>query len=131
MRLNLAQVLIDSQDHDDARGHLEAVLEQSRLHGYDRLTAFALSHLALIAYREERIADAERLCLKSNTSSRPKEYASVVFRNCYYLWQIALERNDDTSVRAHERTLRAYLNRVADYLPEAEAYRAHVERAVC
>jgi transcriptional regulator with XRE-family HTH domain len=125
-RLNLAETLLESGRLGEARRHLTIVMEQAKNGGFDRQMAHALSTLALLHYRRGEKDAAESYCLKSNTIARPREYHSVVFRNCYYLWKMATERRDAASIRANERTLRAYLGRVEDFLPEAVAYREFV-----
>jgi transcriptional regulator with XRE-family HTH domain len=125
-RLNLGSALIRCERTAEARQHLRTVLNESRNQGYDRLRALAISSLALAAYREGDVETAERYCIQSNQIARPREYYSVVFRNCYYLWRIALQREDEAAARANERALRANLSRVEDFLPEAEDYRRHL-----
>ena len=90
--------------------------------GYDRQFAFALSHLGLLAFRENDLDSAEAHCLRSNRLARPREYVSILFRNCFYLWRIAKQRHDEASVRTNERTLRHQLSRIEDHLPEAEEF---------
>ena len=77
---------------------------------------------------EDDLDSAEAFCLRSNGIARPREYVSVVFRNCYYLWRISRARNDTAGIRTNERSLRTYLTRVEDFLPEAQAYRDHLSR---
>jgi len=125
-RINLAYALIELGKFSQARRSLKNALQEAERQGYDRQIALALSHLALLAYREEAFDNAEALCLRSNSVARPREFISVVFRNCYYLWKIALGREDATGAKIYERSLRHYLNRVEEFLPEAAAYRAHL-----
>ena len=94
--------------------------------GFDRHSAFAMSALGILAYRENDLDLAESRCLQSNQIARPREYFALIFQNCYYLWRIALSRNDQASATSNERTLRAYLSRVEEHLPEAVAYRDHL-----
>ena len=122
-QLNLAAALLENGSLTEARKLLLKTLRAAEDAGYDRQRAFALSHLALLAYRGGDLEGAEAHCLRSNRLARPREYVSVLFRNCYYLWRIAQTREDDTGVRTNERTLRTYLSRVEDYLPEAEEFR--------
>ncbi len=125
-RLNLCSAQITIDDHKNARKHLMLVLQQAENHGFDRLAAVAQSNLAVIAFKEGNLSAAESHCLRSNSIARPREYATVIYRNCYYLWRIAIERDDKAGIRTHERCLRTYLGRVDEPLPEADAYRAYL-----
>jgi hypothetical protein len=69
---------------------------------------------------------AEAYALRSNVIARPREYISIVFRNCFYLRAIAAERGDEASVRSNDRTLKTYLSRVEPDLPESVEYRANL-----
>jgi FimV-like protein len=123
-QLNLASALIELGDHDEARTHLQRALRTAEEAGYDRQKAFALSHLALLAYRSDDLEAAEVHCLRSNRLARSREYVSILFRNCFYLWRIARSRRDEAGVRANERTLRTYVSRVDAYVPEVEEFKA-------
>jgi len=123
-RVNLAQALIDQGETNKARAYLRVALRAAEDSGYDKLKALALSHLAVIAHRTKEIDSAESYALRSNAIARAREYTSIVFRNCYYLREIAAERGDGAAVRSNERTLRTYLSRVEADLPEAIHYRA-------
>jgi tetratricopeptide (TPR) repeat protein len=124
--LNLAAALIELGRLDEARVHLRTALETAEASGYDRQRAFAHSHLALLAYRSGDFETAETHCLRSNRLARPREYLSILFRNCFYLWRIARSRKDESGVRTNERTLRTYVGRVEDYIPEVEEFRAYL-----
>jgi tetratricopeptide (TPR) repeat protein len=125
-RINLSQALIELGELKRARMHLATALKSSEESGYDKLAALALSHLSLVAWRLEEPAQAETYALRSNAIARPREYLSIVFRNCFYLRNIAEQRADRAAVRSNERTLKAYLSRVEPDLPEAIAYRAQL-----
>jgi tetratricopeptide (TPR) repeat protein len=125
-RINLSQALIDLGELKRARKHLSTALKASEESGYDKLAALALSHLSLVTYRLQEPTQAESYALRSNSIARPREYLSIVFRNCFYLRDIAEQRGDRAAVRSNERTLKAYLNRVEPDLPEAIAYRAQL-----
>jgi tetratricopeptide (TPR) repeat protein len=127
-QLNLAAALIELERHAEARSLLKQTLQTAEKSGYDRQYAFALSHLALLAYRENDMNAAEAHCLRSNRLARPREYVSILFRNCFYLWRIAQARRDEAGVRTNERTLRTYLNRMEDYVPEAEEFASFLGR---
>lgn len=123
-RLNLAACLVETGAAREARRILRDVIAVADAEGYDRQRAYAFSHLALLAYRENDIEGAEAYCLRSNRLARSRDYTSILFRNCFYLWRISRSRDDDTGVRTNERTLRTYLNRVEGFMPEAEEFRA-------
>lgn len=125
-RLNLCSAQITINDHKNARKHLTQVLQESQHHGFDRLSALAHSDLAVIAFKEGNLPAAESHCLRSNSIARPREYATVIYRNCYYLWRIAVKNDDKAGIRTHERCLRTYLGRLDEPLPEADAYRAYL-----
>ena len=121
-QLNLAATLIELKRHAEARKLLKQVSQTAEKAGYDRQYAFAISHLALLAFREDDLDTAEAYCLRSNRLARPREYVSILFRNCFYLWRIAKQRRDDAGVRTNERTLRKHLTRMDDHVPEAEEF---------
>ena len=125
-RLNLGTALGDLGRNAEARVHLTKVVEIARKDGFDRLRASATSALGILAYREGEIDLAESRCLQSNQVARPREYFALIFQNCYYLWRVALSRNDQAAATSNERTLRAYLSRVEEQLPEAVEYRSHL-----
>lgn len=123
-RVNLASALIEEGEYGRARSQIEAALLVAEASGYDRPRALAMSHMAVLAYRQDDHATAESWALRSNTVARSREFVSVVFRNCYYLMKIAQAKGDGPGARANEKTLRSLLSRIDDNLPEAEAYRA-------
>lgn len=125
-RINLSQALIELGELKRAHNHLNAALKSSEESGYDRLAALALSHLSLVTYRLHEPTQAEAYAFRSNAIARPREYLSIVFRNCFYLKSIAEEQGDGAAVKSNERTLKAYLSRVEPDLPEAIAYRAQL-----
>jgi tetratricopeptide (TPR) repeat protein len=124
-RVNLGAVLMEAGDTDAARRCLEEGLQEAETSGYDRLRAVALSSLTTLSYLAGDHAAAEAHALRSNAIARPREYLPIVFRNCYYLWKIAQARNDEAGVRTNERTLRAYVGRIEEQMPEVEAFRSH------
>jgi len=125
-RLNLADSLIQLNRLDDATPHLRTAVVMAEEGGFDRLRALGLSNLALICFRKHDLAAAESYALRSNIIARSREFYSVVFRNCYYLREIARHRNDPALASQHERTLRAYLARVDTDLPEAALVRSEL-----
>ena len=125
-RLNLCSVLIEIGNNKSAKRQLADVLREAEKLGFDRQLALAHSNLAVLAYREGNRDATEGHCLRSNAIARPREYYSVVFRNCYYLWRLALDSNDNAAIKTHERSLRTYLVRIEESLSEADEYRAHL-----
>jgi len=124
VRINMASAMIGKGQNDSARRQLEAALLVAEASGYDRLRALAMSHLALIAYRRGDLAAAQTWAIRSNTIARPREFATLVFRNCYYLMKVARATGDDGGVKANERTLRSLLAKIDRGLPEADEFRA-------
>lgn len=125
-RINLGQALIEDGNLREAQTHLKATLKVAEDSGYDRLRALALSHLGLVAFRQDEDSAAEAYALRSNAIARPREYLSLLFRNCYYLWMIASRKGDQAAAKANERTLRVYLGRIEPDLPEVVAFRRHL-----
>lgn len=124
-RINLGGALTEAGDAEAARRCLDDALREAESSGYDRLRAVALSLFVILAYLAGDHAGAEGYALRSNAIARPREYLPIVFRNCFYLWKIAQARNDDAGVRTNERTLRAYVGRIEEQMPEVEAFRSH------
>jgi len=127
-RLNLAAALIELGSRSRAREILGQALRQAEGAGFDRQQAYALSHLAALSFKESDLDSAEAYGLRSNSIARPREYQSLLWRNCYYLWKIARSRNDDAAANSNERTLRTYLNRAEGYMPEVEDFKSHLLR---
>ena len=123
-RLNLAAALIETGAVTRARAYLDEALEQAEAAGYDRQRAFAFSYLARLAYREGDMDVAESHCLRSNRLARSRDYVSILFCNCYYLWRIAQTRQDAAGIKVNERTLRTHIGRVDSYLSEAVEFKA-------
>jgi transcriptional regulator with XRE-family HTH domain len=123
VRLNMAVAETDCARLDSARDMLEALLLVLEAGHHERLRALALSHLGLIHFRNGKFDAAEGFAIKSNSIARPREYNAIVFRNCFYLWRIAKNRGDDGAVRLNERTLRSYLARIEESLPELDEFR--------
>jgi tetratricopeptide (TPR) repeat protein len=123
VRMNMAVAEADCTRLDSARDMLETLLLVLEAGQHERLRAQALSRLAVIHFRQGRLDAAEGFAIKSNAISRPREYHDIVFRNCFYLWKIAKARDDDGSVRLNERTLRSYMARIEEPLPELVEFR--------
>jgi tetratricopeptide (TPR) repeat protein len=122
-RVNMGQVLIELNEKGRAASVLKGALKVAEEAGYDRLQALALSHLGALAFLDGDPDVAEAYLLRANSVARSREYLSLVFRNCYYLWKIAIERGDAAAIKANERTLRTYLGRVDPDLTEVVAFR--------
>lgn len=123
VRVNIAVAEIECARLDSARGMLESLLLTLEAGHHERLRALALGQLAIIHFRSGRLDTAEGYAIKSNSIARPREYNTIVFLNCFYLWKIARVRDDVGAVKLNERTLRSYLARVEDSLPELEEFR--------
>jgi transcriptional regulator with XRE-family HTH domain len=123
VRLNIAIAEADCARLDSAKDMIEALLLVLEAGQHERLRAAALSQLALVHFRSGRLGAAEGFAIKSNSIARPREFNAVVFRNCFYLWKIAKSRGDDGAVRLNERTLKGYLARVEESLPELDEFR--------
>lgn len=123
VRLNIAIAETECDHLDSARQTVETLLVALEAGRHERLRALALSQLVVIDYRSKRLEAAEGFAIKSNGIARPLEYHLVVFRNCFYLWQIAKARGDAGAVRLNERTLKSYLARIEETLPEIDEFR--------
>jgi transcriptional regulator with XRE-family HTH domain len=126
VRVNMASALIEKEQHQSAREQLDAALLVAESSGYDRLRALAMSNLALLAYRQGDPGSAETWAIRSNAIARSREFATLVFRNCFYLMKIARDAGDSPGVKANERTLRSLLGSIDDNLPEAREFREAV-----
>jgi transcriptional regulator with XRE-family HTH domain len=124
----MAEALIESDRLTDAESLLFSEGAVAEKHGFDRLKAQATSHLCLIAYRRKDFDSAEGHAIRSNTLARAIDYMLLVFRNSYYLWEIARARKDNAAMKLNERALRTYLGRLESHLPEADSFRAYLER---
>jgi len=125
-QVNLAQALIDLGETKRARAHLRDAVAAAEEAGYDKLRALALSHLVVVCHRADELEAAEAYALRANAIARPRDYLSIVFRNCYYLREIAEKRGDGAAVRSNDRTLKAYVSRVEADMPEVLRYRARL-----
>jgi tetratricopeptide (TPR) repeat protein len=126
-QINLGQTLILAEQHDKALPYLHTALQNAEQSGYDRLRALASSHLAVVHYGRGELQSAETYALRSNSIARTREFLSLMFRNCFYLRAMAMQRGDVGAVAVNERTLKTYLNRVDPDLPELVEYRAELE----
>jgi hypothetical protein len=102
---------------------LTAAVKTAKKMSYKRLQALGLSHMAVICYRRSELDAAEGFAVQSNAISRPRDYVSLVFRNSFYLWRCAAQKQDSAAVVSNEKTLKALMNRLPESLPEAEEYR--------
>ena len=115
---NLAAAYLEQGKTKAARRFLDEVIRYSEKHGYERHLAFALSDKAVIAWKESDLDGCESFALRSNRIARASDFASVVFRNCFYLWRVAGAREDARACRLNEQSLKAYLGRADSSLPE-------------
>jgi len=126
-RINLGLTLTELGKHGAATRHLTAGINTAKSQSYKRLQALGLSHMAVVCYRQSDLDAAERFAVKSNAISRPRDYLSLVFRNSFYLWRCAGQKQDSAAVVSNEKTLKALMNRLRESLPEAEEYRRLLE----
>lgn len=122
------EALIESGEYTEAQQVLSDELRIAEGHGYERLKALAISHLCLLSYRQGDLPSAENYAIRSNSIARPIEFTPVVFRNSYYLWEIAKTKGDGAATRLNERALRTYLGRLESRLPEADSFRDFLSR---
>jgi transcriptional regulator with XRE-family HTH domain len=122
-RLNLAYSRFRCGDLPGSLGDLERAIATAQDKGFERLLALGWSHFAEIQLERDNLAQAEAFAIRSNGIARKQEFVSLVFRNCYYLWRIARARGDGQSERMNERTLRSYLPKVDQTMPEVAAVR--------
>jgi transcriptional regulator with XRE-family HTH domain/predicted negative regulator of RcsB-dependent stress response len=123
IRLNIAVAEADCGRFDNSRQMLESLLLLLEAGQHERLRALALSQMCVCQFRTGKLDAAESAAIKSNAIGRPREYNTIVFRNCFYLWKIAKTRNDDGAARLNERTLKSYVARVEESLPELDEFR--------
>jgi transcriptional regulator with XRE-family HTH domain len=126
-QLNLAQTLILLEEAEKALPYLRSALKNAEESGYERLRSLALSHMAVVHHAKQDLDSAEAYALRSNAIARSREYITFVFRNCFYLRNIARLRGDEAAASVNERTLRAYMNRVDPDLPELIEFQAELE----
>jgi tetratricopeptide (TPR) repeat protein len=126
-QLNLAQTLILLNQSEKALPYLRSALKNAEEAGYERLRSLALSHMAVVHHAKEDLDSAEAYALRSNAIARSRDYITFVFRNCFYLRSIARLRGDEAAFAVNERTLRAYMNRVDQDLPELIEFKAELE----
>ena len=127
--INLAQALSDSGANAQARDTIVRVIESLESGSLSRLRAIAYAVRAKIEFRDEKIESAEKWATKSNLIARQIEVLPVVFRNCFYLWKIALAKGDAAAVRLNERTLRSLVGRIESDDPELDEFRDFMTRA--
>ena len=125
-RVNIASALIGVEKYDDARQQAEAALIVAEASGYDRLAALAMSHLGVVAFHSKDPKAAQSWAIRSNAIARSREYTALIFRNCYYLLMMARAKGDEAAIKVNENTLRAYVGRIEEHLPEIEAFRAEL-----
>jgi transcriptional regulator with XRE-family HTH domain len=129
MEAGIGSALLESGRPREARTALESVLKRIEHGHHERLRAIVLSNLAVLFHRAGSLEEAEAFAIKSNLIARPREYSGILFRNCFYLWQIAKARGDAAAVRLNERTLMTVLGRVEEFLPEIAEFRLATNRS--
>jgi transcriptional regulator with XRE-family HTH domain len=126
--LVLGEALTDLGRLDEGETVLRTELDRCERSGFEGQKALALSNLAVVSFRRGDATSAESYALRSNAIARPIEHHALVFRNCFYLWEIAKQRGDVSATKLNERTLRTYLGRIEAKLQEAETFRDFVGR---
>ena len=123
VRISAAIAEIACERLVSAREKLESILSILEAGRDERLRALALSQLTVVHFKCARLDLAEACAVKSNAIARQREYPAIVFSNCFYLWKIAKAKDDAGAVKLNERSLRSYLARVEESLPELEEFR--------
>lgn len=105
-----------------SREILGEVIAEARKEGYEKQLALALGDMAVIAWKEGDDQMAETYCRQSNAIARPREYLSLIFRNCLYLWKVAKKSDNQAAMKINLRTLKSYAARVEPSLPELKEF---------
>jgi transcriptional regulator with XRE-family HTH domain len=109
-----------------ARAQLDRGLAEAESAGYGRLKCLALSNLTKVDFLRRRYREAENHALRSNQIARDVDFEPVLFRNSWYLRQIALDRSDPRAVKSFERALVMHVGKMPPSMPEARAFRAEL-----
>lgn len=117
-RRNLAAAYMARGKRKKAREILGEVIAQAKKEGYEKQLALALGDMAIIAWKDGDDPMVESYCRQSNTIARPRDYLSLVFRNCFYLWKVAEKTGNTAAMKINLRTLKSYAARVDSSLPE-------------
>jgi tetratricopeptide (TPR) repeat protein len=125
-RRNLAAVLVVLGKLSAAKRKLLDLVRACEAERWERQLALALGDLGIVAYREDALDVAESYCLRSNAIAREREYLSLVFQNCFYLWRIAQRRADRHGEAVNLRTLRSYVSRVDQDMEERAEFLAAI-----
>ena len=126
-RRNLAAVYLKRGKLKRARELLMDVVQKAEKFGYDKQLALALGDLGIASWRSGDERMTETYCRRSNEIARTRDYLTLVFRNCYYLWKVALNKGNDGAARVNLRTLRSYSGRIDPSLPELNEFNACLE----
>jgi tetratricopeptide (TPR) repeat protein len=122
-QIDVGQVMIRRGLCRQAESIILAARKEAEDKGFARLHALALGHLVIIAFTNAQLDEAEAYALRSNILARECDFTDLVFRNCVYLWKIAVARGDERLRRLNEKTLRVLLPRVDQELKEAIEFR--------
>jgi tetratricopeptide (TPR) repeat protein len=125
-RINLASSLIDSGELDSAMSHLEIALRGAEHGGFHRLAALALSNMVLVQHQRGDHRATRKAAARSNQIAIETGYNEVLFRNTFYLAELAKRDGDDASSAMYERTLHRLLKDVDADSNEARAVAARV-----
>jgi transcriptional regulator with XRE-family HTH domain len=121
-RRNLAATYMVRGKPKKSREILGEVIAQAKKEGYEKQLALALGDMAAIAWKDGDDHMVESYCRQSNTIARPREYLSLVFRNCFYLWKVAERAGNRAAMKINLRTLKSYAARVDPSLPELKEF---------
>ena len=99
-------------------GHQSVMIRSEGQH------ALALGDLGIVSWRTGDERMTETYCRRSNEIARTRDYLTLVFRNCYYLWKVALNKGNDGAARINLRTLKSYSGRIDPSLPELNEFNA-------
>lgn len=122
-RINLTSALISLGRLDEATSHLQSALAAAQSSRHLRLVCLALSNLALTRFQQGGLADARTAAQRSNELAREIGYPEVMFRNTFYLAEIARRSGDEMLALTYERALRRLYNDVDPDSPEAATVR--------
>lgn len=127
-RILVGGELIELGKYRSAKKQLERALAAADRSGYGRLKCLALSNLTKASFLTGAHGEAENFALRSNQIARELDYEPVLFRNSWYLRELAVKRGDERVVKSFERTMLLCLSKVPEGMPEARAFRAALQQ---
>ncbi len=109
-----------------AREILMEVIVQTKKRGYEKQLALALGDMAILSWKDGDERMTETFGRQSNAIARPREYLSLVFQNCFYLWKVAEKAGNSAALKINLRTLKSYAARVDSSLPELKEFNEYL-----